>query len=155
MRLRITRLSGAFRFGPRFQIASINDQTPASIDRAFTYDGIGRLTASAGPWGAGTDEYDGLGNIRQRSVGARTVGMSYSAANQLSSHTDTVLVAPAPVNMAARHDGASRRVKQVGGDAVFRVRFDLRRLLSPSIAPHPFTAPAQGAPHPRHSHSPA
>ncbi|HRL13889.1 MAG TPA: RHS repeat-associated core domain-containing protein [Aggregatilineales bacterium] len=65
--------------------------------------------------GAGVFRYDGLGNIRQRSVGARTVGLSYNAANQLSAHTDTALAVPAPVTMTALYDGASRRVKQVTG----------------------------------------
>ena len=64
-----------YTYTPRSQIAAINDQTVPNIDQAFTYDGIGRLTASTGPWGAGTFLYDGLGNIRQRSVAARTVGM--------------------------------------------------------------------------------
>jgi RHS repeat-associated protein len=78
-----------YTYTPRSQIASINDQSVPNIDQAFTYDGIGRLTASTGPWGAGAFQYDGLGNIRQRSVGTRTVGMSYDASNRLSSHTDT------------------------------------------------------------------
>ncbi len=104
-----------YAYTARSQIASINDQTVANIDQAFTYDGIGRLTASTGPWGAGTFQYDGLGNIRQRAVGARTVGMSYNAANQLSAHTDTALAVPTPVSMTAVYDGHSRRVKQVAG----------------------------------------
>jgi RHS repeat-associated protein len=104
-----------YTYTPRSQIAAINDQTVPNIDQAFTYDGIGRLTASTGPWGAGTFQYDGLGNIRQRSVATRTVGMSYNAANQLSAHTDTSLAVPAPVSMTALYDGASRRVKQVVG----------------------------------------
>ncbi len=86
-----------YAYKPRSQIASVNDQTAANIDQAFTYDGVGRLTASTGPWGIGTFQYDGLGNIRQRAVGSRTVGMSYNAANQLSAHTDTALVVLAPV----------------------------------------------------------
>jgi hypothetical protein len=40
---------------------------------------------------------DGLGNIRQRAVVTRTVGMSCNAANQLSAHTDAALVVLAPV----------------------------------------------------------
>ncbi len=104
-----------YTYTARSQIASVNDQTAANIDQAFTYDGIGRLTASTGPWGAGTFQYDGLGNIRQRQVGARTVGMSYDTANRLSAHMDTALVAPAPVSMTALYDGHSRRVKQVAG----------------------------------------
>jgi len=43
-----------YAYTPRAQIASINDQSAPNIDQAFTYDGIGRLTASTGPWGAGT-----------------------------------------------------------------------------------------------------
>jgi RHS repeat-associated protein len=104
-----------YTYTPRSQIASVNDQTVPNIDQAFTYDGIGRLTASTGPWGSGTFQYDGLGNIRQRAVGTRTVGMNYNTANQLSAHTDTALAVPVPVSMTALYDGASRRVKQVAG----------------------------------------
>ncbi len=43
-----------YAYTARSQIASINDQTAANIDQTFTYDGIGRLTASTGPWGNGT-----------------------------------------------------------------------------------------------------
>lgn len=34
-------------------------------------------------------QYDGLGNLRQRQVGTRTIALSYDANNRLSSHTDT------------------------------------------------------------------
>ncbi|MGA1372599.1 MAG: RHS repeat domain-containing protein [Pseudomonadales bacterium] len=78
-----------YAYTARSQIASINDQTVANIDQTFTYDGIGRLTASTGPWGNGTFQYDGLGNLRQRQVGPRTIALSYDANNRLSSHTDT------------------------------------------------------------------
>jgi YD repeat-containing protein len=54
-----------YAYTARSQIASINDQTVANIDQTFTYDGIGRLTASTGPWGNGTFQYDGLGNLRK------------------------------------------------------------------------------------------
>jgi RHS repeat-associated protein len=63
--------------------------TAPNIDQTFTYDGIGRLTASTGPWGNGTFQYDGLGNLRQRQVGSRIVALSYDANNRLTSHTDT------------------------------------------------------------------
>jgi RHS repeat-associated protein len=78
-----------YAYTARSQIASVNDQTVANIDQTFTYDGIGRLTASTGPWGNGTFQYDGLGNLRQRQVGSRIVALSYDANNRLSSHTDT------------------------------------------------------------------
>ena len=42
-----------YTYTPRSQIVSINDQKVPNIDRAFTYDGIGRLTASTGPLGLG------------------------------------------------------------------------------------------------------
>jgi YD repeat-containing protein len=85
-----------YTYIPRSQIASVNDQTLPNIDQAFTFDEIGRLTSSTRPWGAGTFQYDGLGNIRPRAVGTRMVGMSYNAANQLSAHTESVLAVPAP-----------------------------------------------------------
>lgn len=65
--------------------------------------------------GAGVFRYDGLGNIRQRAVGARTVGLSYNAANQLSAHTDT---AP-PANPDAA-SFASRGEALTGGATMTR-----------------------------------
>ena len=72
-----------YAYTPRSQIALINDQTAANIDQTFTYDGIGRLTASTGPWGNGTFQYDGLGNLRQRQVGTRTIALSPSRTSPL------------------------------------------------------------------------
>jgi len=54
-----------YTYNPRGQIASINDQSPANIDQAFTYDGIGRLTAGTGPWGASTFSYDAMAALPQ------------------------------------------------------------------------------------------
>ncbi|WP_291061455.1 hypothetical protein, partial [Hyphomonas sp.] len=79
-----------YAYTARSQIASVNDQTPANIDQTFTYDGIGRLTASTGPWGNGVFQYDGLGNIRMRLVGTRALYMGYDASNRLFLHTDTI-----------------------------------------------------------------
>ena len=94
--LRLRSVKGAelpvdltYAYTARSQIASVNDQTVANIDQTFTYDGIGRLTASTGPWGNGVFQYDGLGNLRQRQVGTRTIALSYDANNRLTSHTDT------------------------------------------------------------------
>jgi len=79
-----------YAYTARGQVGSIDDQSPANIDQTFTYDGTGRLTASTGPWGAGTFSYDALGNLVQRQVGSRIVGLSYNAtSNRLTSHTDT------------------------------------------------------------------
>jgi len=80
-----------YAYTARGQVSSIDDQSPANIDQTFTYDGAARLTASTGPWGAGTFTYDAIGNLVQRQVGARTAAMSYNAtSNRLTSHTDTV-----------------------------------------------------------------
>lgn len=105
-----------YTYNPRGQIASINDQSPANIDQTFTYDGVGRLTAGTGPWGASTYSYDTIGNLLSRQVGARTVGLSYNAANnRLASHSDTAGAPPAPVTGTYAYDGHLRRVKQVVG----------------------------------------
>ena len=58
-------------------------------NRAFTYDGLGRLSTASGPWGAGSYTYDLLNNIRSKSLGADTVEIQYNANNQISRARDT------------------------------------------------------------------
>jgi hypothetical protein len=50
--------------------------------------------------GAGTFQYDALGNIRQHSVAARNVRMSCNPANPLSAYTDSILAILVPSTAA-------------------------------------------------------
>jgi YD repeat-containing protein len=65
------------------RITSITDGVAASENRAFTYDGLGRVLTASGPWGAGSFKYDALDNIRQKVLGSRTVNIEYNAANRV------------------------------------------------------------------------
>jgi RHS repeat-associated protein len=65
------------------------DSPNNSYDRALTYDGVGRLKTSSGPWGSGSYSYDRLGNIRTRAEGARTVTINYTSANLVNQVQDT------------------------------------------------------------------
>ena len=71
------------------RITSILDGVTTGYDRTFGYDGIGRLITANGQWGAGSYVYDGLGNLRFRNLGSRTVQMSVSANNRIQAVRDT------------------------------------------------------------------
>jgi RHS repeat-associated protein len=65
------------------------DSPNNAYDRAFTYDGAGRLKTATGPWGSGGFSYDRLGNITQQVLGTRIVDVQYTASNRVSSVRDT------------------------------------------------------------------
>jgi RHS repeat-associated protein len=68
-------------------VTGITDQQEGLSSRAMGYDGLDRLTAANGVWGAGSFGYDGLDNLRTSMVGARTAVAAVDAANRLSSLT--------------------------------------------------------------------
>jgi RHS repeat-associated protein len=86
---------------------------PAANDNALLHlvdesphgacDALGRLTSATGPWGSSNYKYpprglphkskiysqrDALGNILEKKVGNRTIGMTYNSTNRLTSHVD-------------------------------------------------------------------
>jgi RHS repeat-associated protein len=71
------------------RITSITDGAVTGQNRSFTYDGLGRLASAAGPWGAGVFAYDSLGNLRQKTLGARVVDIEYLADNRINRARDT------------------------------------------------------------------
>lgn len=71
------------------RVTHITDHAVTGQNRAFTYDGLGRLSTASGPWGAGSYTYDLLNNIRSKSLGADTVEIQYNANNQISRARDT------------------------------------------------------------------
>jgi RHS repeat-associated protein len=71
------------------QINAITDAADPGNNRTFTYDGLGRLLTSTGQWGSGAYVYDAVGNLRQRTEGARVVQTQYDASNRLSQMRDT------------------------------------------------------------------
>ena len=71
------------------RIETITDGVVSGQNRTFTYDGLGRLATAAGPWGAGTYTYDSLGNLREKTLGSRTVFIYYdNALNRVSQVRD-------------------------------------------------------------------
>ena len=65
------------------------DWAVSGEDRNYTYDGLGRLKTASGPWGSGTYAYDPLNNIRRKTLGSRTVDLTYTSRNRLATVRDT------------------------------------------------------------------
>ncbi len=64
-------------YDERGKVSEIIDYTDRLNDRTFSYDGRGRLISADGPWGVGTFTYDGLDNLRVKTLGSRTVDIEY------------------------------------------------------------------------------
>jgi RHS repeat-associated protein len=65
---------------PAGNITQIHDATNAAYNRDFGYDDINRLTsANSGTalWGAGTYQYDAMGDITALHIGSRSLSFSY------------------------------------------------------------------------------
>jgi len=77
-------------YDARGKITSITDFALAGNNRAFGYDGRGRLTTASGAWGTGSFKYDAVDNIREKKLGSRTVNISYDSNNRVSQVADTV-----------------------------------------------------------------
>lgn len=66
-------------------LTSISDSADSSYSRTLGYDDINRLTSISGPWGAGSINYSGRGNISSQSLGSSSLFYSYDTKNRLSS----------------------------------------------------------------------
>lgn len=78
-----------YKYSPRTNVTEIVDWADRNRDRNMTYDQIGRLKTASGIWGAGTFDYDSLGNLFQKKLGSRTVGIHYDSNNRADESTDT------------------------------------------------------------------
>ena len=65
-------------------LTSITDSLDAGYNRSLGYDRINRLTSAVGPWGSGSINYDGAGNILSQTFGASSLSYAYDANNRLS-----------------------------------------------------------------------
>ena len=73
-----------YAFDANGNVASITDQQEGLTHRSLGYDGLDRLTAASGIWGAGSFGYDGLDNLRTSTLGSRSTVATIDAANRLS-----------------------------------------------------------------------
>lgn len=76
-------------YDARGKTTSITDFAVSGQNRTFGYDAKGRLDAATGPWGVGTFDYDGVDNVRQKTLGSRVVTTTYNSTfNRVSRVTD-------------------------------------------------------------------
>ncbi|MEO1323889.1 MAG: RHS repeat-associated core domain-containing protein [Pseudomonadota bacterium] len=66
-------------YDARGKITLADDHHVNQWDKTYGYDARGRLTTANGPWGTGSYTYDGLDNIRQKTLGSRVVDLEYNA----------------------------------------------------------------------------
>ena len=83
-----TALDLTYGYDVRGKVNSIANGAITGDDRTYNYDDLGRLKTATGSWGSSSYQYDALGNILRKQVGARTIEMSYNATNRLTSHVD-------------------------------------------------------------------
>lgn len=65
-------------------LTRIADTADSTYNRTLGYDSIDRLTSISGPWGSGTINYSGQGNISSQAFGSTTLTYGYTS-NRLSS----------------------------------------------------------------------
>ena len=82
-------LSQSMSYDSRGNLLSLTDHALPSNSRSNSYDGLNRLISASGPWGSGSFVYDALGNLRSKTLGNRTVSLSYNSLNQLSQSNDS------------------------------------------------------------------
>lgn len=78
-------ISSTYGYDGAGNLTSINDSIDNGLDRTLGYDSINRLTSASGPWGSGSFNYDGAGNVQTRTLGTSTTTYSYDGSNRLSS----------------------------------------------------------------------
>jgi RHS repeat-associated protein len=81
-----------YSYDANANVTGIADQQEGVSSRSMGYDGLDRLTAANGVWGAGSFGYDALDNLRASTVGARSASMAIDGTNRLSSLTVNGLV---------------------------------------------------------------
>ena len=64
-------------------ITSLVDGIDSHYNLGMTYDGLDRLDTASGPWGAGSLNYDTLGNIQSMTLGAFQLNYNYDTSNRL------------------------------------------------------------------------
>src|SRR5207244_8169624 len=65
---------------PAGNITQIHDAVNAGYNRDFGYDDINRLTSAnsgTGLWGAGSYQYDAMGNMTSLHLGSRSLSFAY------------------------------------------------------------------------------
>ncbi|MCL5254830.1 MAG: hypothetical protein M1363_01670, partial [Gammaproteobacteria bacterium] len=82
-------LHQSFSYDARGNVTAINDLAVAGNSRSNSYDDMNRLVNASGPWGSGSFVYDALGNLRKKTLGARSVTSSYDGQNRLTRSVDT------------------------------------------------------------------
>ena len=82
-------MQDVYTYDANGNVSSITDQQEGgATSRSMGYDGLDRLTAANGIWGAGGFNYDGLDNLRGSTVGGRSLAHNVDpASNRLSSLT--------------------------------------------------------------------
>jgi YD repeat-containing protein len=78
-------LNSSYGYDGVGNLLTITDSVDNSLNRTASYDGINRLSTVQGPWGAGTINYDGVGNITQQSYGSQNLSYNYDSQNRLKS----------------------------------------------------------------------
>ncbi len=122
-----TALDLTYGYNNRGQVTSIIDLATTGNDRTYGYDPMGRLTSATGPWGAGSYVYDPLSNLRSKTLGIRTVAVSYDSLNRASYINDNVAT-----NRTLGYDPRGN-VKFVGAQTMVYDRSDQPIILSGTI----------------------
>lgn len=79
-------LNSSYSYDGQGNLLSIADTVDSNFNRTSTYDAINRLVTAQGPWGAGSIDYDGLGNITKQSFGSVSLNYNYdTGTNRLTS----------------------------------------------------------------------
>lgn len=79
-------LSQQYSYDANSNLTSITDSvSPSNSVTNMTYDGLGRLKTANGFWGAGSFNYDALGNITRKTLGTQDISYTYNSSNRLTS----------------------------------------------------------------------
>jgi hypothetical protein len=80
-------LSQRYTYDNNNNVSAIHDLVQSGSTISLTYDALDRLKTGTGAWGYGEYNYDSLGNITSRKLGASTLNYNYNTAtNRLMSY---------------------------------------------------------------------